>query len=320
MRVLARWERKLRTHERAVRLAAWHWDSARRGDPARRPVAGGRAGAKVNSARRVRRVVRRPPQLNVPTATPWSRRSARTRSCGSTCCATGRCRTVWAPMSSRRRGRGSSRRAAGPGRTRRSPDLRARDARLAPTTARSCSGSRTTCSTTASSPRSPTGSSATGRRCGASTCRTRRRAGATSTRSRGNVRAPSRAVRRAALGVTTGMSTSRASSRSCPATTASPAWSARSSTALRDGPLTRPALFGAIAALEQPPWLGDLSLAAADALAPLVERSGDDYARTASPRRRFPSAGSAGFACRRGSRGLRQQPDALIDRRLGTLA
>jgi hypothetical protein len=51
--------------------------------------------------------------------------------------------------------------------------------------------------------------------------------------------------------------------------------------ALRDGPLDRRALFAAVSALEQPPWLGDsLVYAAADALAPLVERRGEAYART----------------------------------------
>jgi hypothetical protein len=51
--------------------------------------------------------------------------------------------------------------------------------------------------------------------------------------------------------------------------------------ALGDGPLEPYALFVAVSAQEQPPWLGDSSLfAAADALAPLVERRGDTYART----------------------------------------
>jgi len=50
---------------------------------------------------------------------------------------------------------------------------------------------------------------------------------------------------------------------------------------LRDRPLEPHALFAAVSALEQPPWLGDSSLfAAADALAPLVERRGTAYARS----------------------------------------
>ena len=50
--------------------------------------------------------------------------------------------------------------------------------------------------------------------------------------------------------------------------------------ALSDGPLDRHALFFAVAAQEQPPWLGDtLVWAAADALAPLVTRDGDASAR-----------------------------------------
>ena len=51
--------------------------------------------------------------------------------------------------------------------------------------------------------------------------------------------------------------------------------------ALRDGPLRRHELFLAVSELEQPPWLGDWSLfAAADGLAPIVERDGEVYRLT----------------------------------------
>lgn len=62
--------------------------------------------------------------------------------------------------------------------------------------------------------------------------------------------------------------------------------------ALADGPLEGAELFGRVAALEQPPWLGDASVwAAADALAPLVARDADGT-------RRITAAGEAVLAGR----------------------